>query len=174
MQGNIGPTDGLWHLYAGTYDLTSGNRFLYVDGVLAGSETGNLEYNMAKTEHLAIGAKDSPATAPAVANFGNYFTGVIYGVRIYNTALTQAQINSFLMWEPTAPQVPVFNLTNNVQVIPGAGGSKVGGEFVISWSTGSLWESTNLATSWIHLTNATSPYTNIIGGANEYFKLSNP
>ena len=174
MQGKIGPTDGLWHLYAGTYDLTSGNRFLYVDGVLAGSETGNLEYNMAKTEHLAIGAKDSPATAPAVANFGNYFTGVIYGVRIYNTALTQAQINSFLMWEPTAPQVPVFNLTNNVQVIPGAGGSKVGGEFVISWSTGSLWESTNLATSWIHLTNATSPYTNIIGGANEYFKLSNP
>ena len=112
-----------------------------------------------------IGAKDSGGDS-----FGNYFTGEIYGVQIFDAELTTNQIGDLMTQAPLAPSVPVFNLTNNVQVIPGAGGSKVGGEFVISWSTGSLWESTNLATSWIHLTNATSPYTNIIGGANEYLQ----
>jgi hypothetical protein len=163
-------SDGFWHFYAGTYSPVTSNRLLYVDGLMVVSQTGQGPLSGSPTSFLMIGAKDSGGDA-----FGNYFTGEIYGVQIFDAELTTNQIGDLMTQEPPlAPSVPVFNLTNNVQVIPGAGGSKVGGEFVISWSTGSLWESTNLATSWIHLTNATSPYTNIIGGANEYFKLSNP
>ncbi len=163
-------SDVFWHFYAGTYSPVTSNRLLYVDGLMVVSQTGQGPLSGSPTSFLMIGAKDSGGDA-----FGNYFTGEIYGVQIFDAELTTNQIGDLMTQEPPlAPSVPVFNLTNNVQVIPGAGGSKVGGEFVISWSTGSLWESTNLATSWIHLTNATSPYTNIIGGANEYFKLSNP
>jgi len=83
--------DGNWHFYTGTYDAATGIRSLYVDSVLSAQETNNTLYDLAPFAHVCIGAKDStPGNT-----FGQYSTNLgIYDVRIYNYALTAAQIST--------------------------------------------------------------------------------
>ena len=75
--------DGKWHYYVGTYNSQTGLRKLIVDGWLVAEESGNGAYNLAPAEHLVIGGRDSPPGN----SFGRYYRGLIYDVRIYNTAL---------------------------------------------------------------------------------------
>ena len=83
MTSSVGSNDGKWHSYVGTYNSQTGIRKLYVDGVLAAEESSNGAYNLAPSEHLVIGGRDSPPGN----SFGRYYRGLIYDVRIYNTAL---------------------------------------------------------------------------------------
>ena len=56
--------DGHWHHYAGTYNIATGVRNLYVDGVLVAQETGNGAYTLPSAEHLVIGGiDDSPGNS---------------------------------------------------------------------------------------------------------------
>ena len=94
MQASKATTGNVWHHYTGTYSPVTGVRSLYVDGVLAAQETGQGPYSQTDFSHFMIGAKDSggsgPLNANGTANFGNYFTGDIYDVRVYNYALSQS------------------------------------------------------------------------------------
>src|SRR6185437_4385924 len=151
MAALIGSNDGKWHNYAGTYDATTGERDLYVDGALAASQTGQGPYTLAASSHLAFGARDTGGN-----NFGNYYGGELYGVRIYNVALNPAQVNSLLL--STTSSVPVFS------------GPPIhnGNQFVLSWSSGSLQQATNLMGPWAPVVT-TSPYTNIISTNRQMF-----
>ncbi len=80
--------DGNWHFYAGVFSAVTGQRSLYIDGVLAAQETGNTVYDLAAAEHLCIGAKDSPSGN----NFGNESIFEIYDVRVYNYDLSSTQV----------------------------------------------------------------------------------
>lgn len=157
MQATITTDDGNWHFYAGTYDVTSGNRNLYVDGFLAATEGANGQYAVSPPSHLMIGGKDSGGNS-----FGNYFTGEIYGVGIYNTALSDVQVSSLMV-----SQTPVFNGPAIVSTGPN------GKQMVLSWNTGTLLQATNLTGPWVP-SGATSPYTNTLQGSVLFFKLSNP
>lgn len=75
----IGSNDGQWHQYTGTYDFTTGIRNLFVDGLLAASESGQGPYAMAAGSHLVIGGRDYGGN-----NFGSYFAGELYNVRIFD------------------------------------------------------------------------------------------
>jgi hypothetical protein len=151
----------IWHFYVGTYDVTTGIRKLYVDGVYGGGESGNTQYTTAPSAHVAIGARDSGG-----GSFGNYYTGTIYGVRIYNTALSTAQVLSFVTAPP--PPAPAFSVTPAVTTGPN------GKQFVLTWNYGTLLQATNIAGPWTS-TGATSPHTVIISNAPDmFFKLSNP
>jgi glucose/arabinose dehydrogenase len=85
---DLGPIAGsvlaanTWSHIAGTYD--GAQVKLYVNGVLAGSQavTGNI---LTSTGAVRIGGN---------AVWGEYFAGLIDEVRIYNNALTQAQIQA--------------------------------------------------------------------------------
>ena len=154
MSSTIGKSDGAWHNYTGTYDPIAGVRNLYVDGVLAATESGQGALNEATSSHLAIGAKDSGGN-----NFGSYFTGEIYGVRIYDAAFTEAQVNYLLL--PAAPPAfsrpPVLN----------------GNNLVITWTGGSLLQATNIAGPWTP-TGATSPFTNNVTTYPQmFYRVSN-
>jgi hypothetical protein len=156
----IANTD-IWHFYTGTYNATTGTRKLYVDGVYGGGEINNAQYTTAPSSHLAIGARDSGG-----GSFGNYYTGTIYDVRIYNTALDQAQVLSFV--KPPPIPAPAFSVTPAVTT-----GSK-GKQFVLTWSYGTLLQATNIAGPWTTNT-AIQPYTVIISNAPAmFFKLSYP
>ncbi len=150
--------DGQWHHYAGTFtfDGVTGVRNLYVDGVLRATQAEVASYVGSDMSHLTIGGRDNGGN-----NFGNYFTGGrIYGVRIYNVALSEAQINSFRL----SPVTPMFTAP------PALHGNK----FVISWSGGTLLQSTNVAGPWVP-TGATSPFTNDVTTAPQmFYKLSTP
>jgi hypothetical protein len=154
-------SDGLWHHYAGTFtfDGATGSRNLYVDGVLVASQTETAPYILAAGSYLCLGGRHDGSA------FGNYFAGGIYGARIYSAALTEAQVNSLAWKELVVPvTAPAFSGP------PTLAGSK----FILSWSGGTLLQSTNVLGPWTS-SGATSPYTNIISTAPQmFFKLSNP
>ncbi len=152
--------DGGWHSYVGTYDVPSGIRSLYIDGVLAVTQTGQGPYNESTPSQLMIGAKDSGGN-----KFGNYYTGEIYGVYIYDTALSAAQVNGVLITPP--PPLPSFN------GLPGITTGPSGPEFVLTWVGGRLLGATNVTGPWTP-TGATSPYTNFMTNTHMFFQLVNP
>jgi hypothetical protein len=100
-----------------------------------------------------IGARDAGG-----ANFGSYFTGKIYDVRIYNTPLSQAQI----ITDGKVP--PPF--TTDFTSIPGS--------LVITWPLGTLLEATNLLGPWITSPNNTSPAAIPTTGPQKFFRVSFP
>jgi hypothetical protein len=151
--------DGLWHHYAGTYtfDGVTGTRNLYMDGALVASQSEIGQYVMSAASHLAIGGRDNGGNS-----YGSYFNGgSIYGVRIFNTALTQDQIGSFTV----STAAPAFTGT------PALYGNK----FVLNWSTGTLLQATNVTGPWTAVPGATSPFTNDVTAAPRmFYRLSNP
>jgi hypothetical protein len=148
--------DGKWHFYAGTYDVSTGIRSLYVDGNLVAQQTGNGQYNTAPAEHLVIGGKDSPPGN----SIGGYYTGLFYDVRVYNVALTGVQ---------QAYPVLSHNPTLTTGVLPGSGGNP--GQLVLSWSQGTLLEATNLSGPWVTNAIQTSPLTNTMNKPADFYKV---
>ena len=85
--------DGQWHHFAGVWDGITGIRKCYVDGVL--DPNVNLvgdfaPMSMAPNHHMGIGARE--ASTPG--SFEAWFNGKLYDVRIYNYAITQADVAS--------------------------------------------------------------------------------
>ncbi|HZM06029.1 MAG TPA: LamG-like jellyroll fold domain-containing protein [Candidatus Saccharimonadales bacterium] len=145
--------DGYWHQYIGTFAASAGVRSLYVDGMLAAQETNSGAYNLASVEHLCFGAQDSTGNS-----FGNFSTFEIYGVSVFSSA------------PPFKAQVPM-----NWQVIPGTNG----GNLVLTWPLGSLFQATNLAGPWtmtgflpnlIYQPGVSSPYTNSMTAPQVFYR----
>lgn len=159
MIGSINSNDGQWHNYTGTWNISTGERDLYVDGVLSATQidpSGN--YTESQSSHLALGARDAGGNA-----FGNYYGGELYGVRIYNTILNQAQVNSLLLATNLSVIRPVLAMP-----------VRSGNQLVFTWSNGTLQLATNLLGPWTP-SGATSPYTNVLStNAQMYFRLSIP
>ena len=138
------------------YSPVTGVRSLYVDGVLAATLTGQAPMTGSTSSHVVIGARDNGGNS-----FGNYFTGDIFDVRIYNTALSEAQINSLLV--PKILPTPVFTppvLTGN--------------KLILQWDRGTLLQATNLSGPWTAIGTG-SPYTNdVTTSPHMFYKLRNP
>jgi len=98
------PTVGVWHLVTGTYDGTK--MTLYVDGVaqVSTAKTGAIATT---ADALVIGAKRT-----GDANPGNYFKGSLDDVRVYDRALTLAEVQTLAgvsadIQAPTTPGTPI-------------------------------------------------------------------
>ena len=146
-----------WHFYVGTFDTTTGNRNLYVDGLLENQQTGQTPFTLASGSRLMIGARDN-------GGIGNYFNGKLYDVRIYDYALTYQQIFAI---GPVQP-VPPFT----TEVTDDGFGNK---QLQITFPFGTLLQATNLIGPWT--TNTTvSPATITTDPATPqlFFKVRNP
>ena len=91
--GTTAITKNAWTFLAVTYDRTAIR--LYVNGTQVSS--------LAATG--AIATSTNPLTIGSDSIYGQYFSGLIDNVRIYNTALTQAQLQTD-MTTPVAPPAP--------------------------------------------------------------------
>jgi hypothetical protein len=152
--GSIAVDTNSWHHYAATWDGFTGVRRFYVDGRLALDLTGDTGLMaLASGFRLMLGARESnvPGTPEAI------FTGTLYDVRIYNYALSQAEVG-------TIGGVPPVPLTFQ---------SFGDNQLVFTWPYGTLVESTNVLGPWTTVT-ATSPYTNDLTGAQKFFRTRNP
>ena len=88
-----GVTDDTWHHVAAAYD--GNNLYHYVDGNLIDSHTDPGAITYTGPPHFSIGTRN--AEHP-----GNFFNRIIDKVKLFNTALTQAEIQSAMMIpEPT-------------------------------------------------------------------------
>jgi RHS repeat-associated protein len=97
--GGSSVSDGLPHYVVFTRD-TSGTMHLFLDGVEVNTATDNGPGNGASTglDEQQIGAD---------ARDGNYFTGTIDEVAVYNSALDTAQVSAHYTAGAQAPTVPV-------------------------------------------------------------------
>ena len=152
MTAAVISNDGKWHQYVGTYDFSNGVRNLFVDGVLAATQSGQGPYTLAASSHLVIGGRDDGGN-----NFGSYFSGEIYGVRVYKSAA------NFITWPGPLPipgPIPLPIQNSN--------------RLVLTWDVGTLQQATNPLGPWAP-TGATSPYTNdFSAGPQMFFRLSYP
>ncbi len=150
------PSDGFnlnqWHYYAGTYDTTTGNRTLYVDGNLENQQTSQTPYTLPASSRLVIGGRDN-------GGLGNYYNGNLYDVRIYDYALTQSAVAILGKSTPKFSGSPVIS----------------GNSLSLAWPFGTLLQATNLMGPWT--TNSTVSPTTITVDPTQpqlFFKLSNP
>jgi Concanavalin A-like lectin/glucanases superfamily/Bacterial Ig-like domain len=105
--GKAALASNTWTFLSETYN--GATLALYVNGVQVSSiaETGNI---LTSTNALQIGGDST---------FGQYFNGLIDNVRIYNTALTQAQIQTDMTTAVSSPAPSVTSAT------PGSGATAV-------------------------------------------------
>jgi hypothetical protein len=140
--------DGQWHHYVGTWEQF-GVRRLYIDGVVAielMDDTGLI--GLADVNHLVLGGFDNPG-------IGRFFTGNLYDVRIYNYALSQDDVAQL------AGVPPLLSINH------------VGANAVLTWSFGTLLETTNIAGPWT--TNvSTSPLLFTPTGAQKFYRVQVP
>jgi len=94
LQSTSNVTDGNWHHYAGTWDGTTGIRSVYIDGVLTSSlanDTGTM--TTAGSYRLVLAGIDTAGTGDANI-LGPFFSGQLFDVRVYNYALSLAQVQA--------------------------------------------------------------------------------
>jgi len=146
--------DGQWHFYCATYDVNAGQRLLFVDGNLVAATTGEGQFSPAETAHLTIGARDQPPGTTAITNLTTgYYSGKIYDVRVYNTAISGVQQASLAA--PSSVPAQTIGVSG---VTPPSGGNP--GQMVLSWlNGGKLLQATNITGPWVTNQSATPPYT---------------
>ena len=97
--------DGVWHHIVGVRDVTGDKVFIYVDGIQAGSVTDTTTATTANNDDVSLGNGGSAA-------YGLYdYTGKIDDVRIYNRAMSSAEIEKLYSWGP-AP-IAYYQLDEN-------------------------------------------------------------
>ena len=122
-QGAININDNEWHHVAGTYD--GAQRNLYVDGQLdtAGSPAGTGFITGSPADDVVIGAFSRAGSSPPIQSYSN---ASIDDARIYNRALTQADIANVIR----------FNLAWAWNPSPKNNATGVSIEAVLSWTPG--------------------------------------
>jgi N-acetylglucosamine-6-sulfatase len=102
----ISNTDGVWRHAVLTWDKATDEVKAYVDGVQDGSTLTNMSNFIGNiTNEVKIGAQ-------GISGGSNFFEGQIDDVRIYNKALTQAEINSIYV-----PLKTLLSIKNNFEPI---------------------------------------------------------
>ena len=153
-----------WYYLTLVYDGTTFT--FYVNGVAKASGTdssfvqnGNVpaggaayyNYNYNQGPGLPDGSGNT-VFGQRVDDAFNPFSGTIDDIAIYNKALSLQQIQNHFL---NTTHLTIANSGTN---------------FVISWSTGTLQSSTDLAGPYVNVTGATSPYTNSITGKQVFFR----
>ena len=100
--------DGNWHHVAATFDGTT--RKIYVDGILKASDTPS-GHNVPNANNLRIGS----------TNNGEYFTGGLDEIRVWNIARTQCELQNNMNCEINSP---LLGLVANYHFNQGAAGGK--------------------------------------------------
>ncbi len=158
--GNDDPDPGVsvdndtWHHYAATWDGTTGNRKLYVDGnpiLDFGFDFGPMA--PATGDHFVIGGRDN-------GSFGNFFPGLIYDVRVYSYALSSTEVGGMANPPTTlsltllATEIPLGRIEQLMVTLPAG--------------------ATDSGPVTIHLTNNSPTVVTIVGAAGNTFDVTFP
>jgi hypothetical protein len=143
INSGVSVQPGQWAHVALTYDGVT-KRF-YVNGILAGSSTAAYMPNQIDAMQALIGAGDNESLPGAY-----FFQGGIDEVAVYNTCLPASSIQAHYAVATTVPYVapPLISI------------SQSGGNVILTWSGGTLQQSTNLVDGiWSNVTNVMSPFS---------------
>ena len=153
-----------WYYLTLVYDGTTFT--FYVDGVAKASGTdagfvqnGNVPVGYATSYNYNYTTANGlpPGSDPTVLGYRsdggfNPFEGTIDDVAVYNKALTSSQVQG--------------HFQSTTHLTAAASGKTI----VISWSLGTLQSATTVTGPYTDVAGATSPYTNVISGAQMFFR----
>jgi len=96
---NVNDNPAKWHHFAAVWDQSTSTRTLYVDGVLSHMvfNASGQNMNLAAATHLGLGGRQGSGPG-----FESYFAGLLFDVRIYNSALEQQAVYDLI--PQSAPQ----------------------------------------------------------------------
>ena len=124
--GTAKVNDGLWHHVAATWNTATGATCIYVDGVLDGSSIHTATSISNTTSYLyAIGGR-----ATAIDAGVQFFRGWMDSVRVYNDALSQAEVQA--LYNGTVPAAP----TKATLPRPGNNAADVSINATLAWRPG--------------------------------------
>ena len=127
--GSAAVNDGLWHLWVGVWDASSGNDYLYIDGQLAA--TGSPNSGGLQGEPLLIGG------APDYN--GRDFVGSLAHVALFDYALSSSQVASLASAAEIPPSItlnPADSFCNAGAVVTLASGASGSEPLVYQWYAG--------------------------------------
>src|SRR3972149_2853051 len=142
---------GKWYHVAGTYNKTTGEQKLYVDGQLVNTQThpaGNTIVPYTYASYMAIGALTS--------NYGNV-GGKVAEVRVYNRALSDQEVLSFSTTPDTTP--PTVSATS-----PASNATEVAVNSAITATFSETMDASSITTATFLVSDGSSN----IGGAVSY------
>ena len=172
------------NVVAGPTSLSTGNRYTatqvfsgnslatYLNGVSNGGTT-TFGTSYASTVNLLIGAVYNNSSPT------NFFNGKIYSVRIYNRALTAAEVAS--NYDATANPAPTnfdqtFVVPNNIpagdKILVEAWGAGGGGVYHAGWTANGAGGAGGYAKSTITTTGNPETLTVVVGQSGEAFDLT--
>ena len=161
-------TSNSWHMLVYTYSgvpNVASNGLLYLDGVLAGSQTLPVAPLPAATAvnwtnvDVWIGGSPDQGVRPGGSN-NQLFTGSLENAALFTNALTAAQVQALyaLAVEPVSLSIQAIPSSTNV---------------VVTWPVGTLLQAPSLTGPWTTNT-AVSPYTNSSTAPQLFFKVVVP
>jgi hypothetical protein len=147
---------GQWTHLAFTYNGVT--KRIYVNGTLAATSTGAYMPNQLDAVPERIGGGDVEVSPGAY-----FFEGNIGNVAVYNTALPATSIQAHYTIGTTAPYVapPLISI------------SQSGGNVILTWSGGTLQQSTNLLTGsgWSAVTGVSPLNLGAPTNSNAFFRV---
>jgi hypothetical protein len=151
--GDLG--GGNWIYLAGTWDGTNWN--LFRNGIQVGAVADTAGPGVVVNANWAVGARGKWKRAAGYPFSGqeSVFSGGIAEAAIYNVALSPSQIATHY----SAGAFGSAPLTSSFSA----------GNLTLTWSTGTLLESTNVAGPYTTVDSATSPYSVPVNGAKQMF-----
>jgi len=168
---HLAPTVGTWNFVAMVIASNNATFYLYY---LNGSGQAILQKAVnpvANTTPITMAGGTTVIGSDPYSLADRAFNGSIAGVALYNTALSESQLQA--MFGAGVGMTGIFPpaFMGSPLVTTGPNGS----QFVLTWSFGTLLQATNAAGPWTP-TGATSPYTNHISttAPDMFFKLSSP
>ena len=133
--GSVVITDSEWHHFAAVWDGIAGTRTCYVDGALDPSliQMGDFgPMSLAPDHHVGIGVREQDW----VGSYEGWFGGKLYDVRIYNYAISSAEVASLIAF---APELTIQRWT----------GTQVRISWPASYAGFSLEQSSAVASGWV-------------------------
>ncbi|HUA39578.1 MAG TPA: LamG-like jellyroll fold domain-containing protein [Candidatus Sulfopaludibacter sp.] len=151
-------TTGQWHLLTAAVNRSAGTVALYVDGTLQGS--GNTVTDFPTNSDMNLGRFNAGAFA---------FNGLIDESRIhagvddanwtwasYETVAQNASFETYSAVSSSAVTLTIQRSGNNV---------------ILTWPQGTLQSASTVNGTYNNVAGATSPYTNAISGATQFYRV---
>ncbi|MDE3066325.1 MAG: DUF2341 domain-containing protein [Verrucomicrobiota bacterium] len=152
---------GAWHCVTAAIDHDGGTAKLYVDGVQEAADTilndfaTNVDLNLGQFTNNAGQFNGSIDEARIQA-------GVESANWIWASYMTVAQNSQFATYSTVSNTVPLsVNITIQLS----------GNNVVLSWPQGTLQSASQAAGPYSDVLSATSPYTNTVSGAQEFYRI---
>lgn len=157
-------TFGQWHLLTGSVDGINGAVHVYVDGIDDTLDT-SVDTAFQVTNYLRCASllTGTPGTG------GNlYFDGSMDETRIEDSVRSAAWVwaswatvadNAFASYGPVEPASPILS------------GQLAGGDFILTWTEGTLQSASSPDGPYSDVNGAASPYTVVPSLSQQYFRL---